>query len=85
MLLLRQKPLSEAAILEENKFLRRSHFDIFSGVFSLAIWEVWGGNHLISVQDKFSLHCNSSLSDHILPSTAACDLEETKRETPYLF
>ena len=56
---------------------------VSSLAFSFSNLGGWGGNHLISVQNKCSLCCNSSLSNCILPSPAACDLEGNKR-TPLM-
>lgn len=78
----------KAAILSESKFPKRSHFDIIFGGFNRVIWKVLEGTHLISLQNKFSFCCNSSLSNLILlpytalycilPYTAACNLEEAR-------
>lgn len=65
-----------------NKFPGQSHFDINFGGFSLVILTVWGGNHLISVQNKFSFCFSSSLSNSILSCTDASDVQETGRKLP---
>lgn len=59
----------KSAILKENTFLQRPHFDIVPGVFSSlqSCFFLGGGNHLISMQNRFSFCCSSSLSSTPLP------------------
>lgn len=73
MFLLWKKPLVSSYFITNS-----SGAHILMSSFSLVIWKAFlGGDHLISGQNKF--HRNSSLSSRVLPSRAACDLEEARR------